>query len=117
MFLQDVVRLGLEAFEDFGVGSLDLAIALGVGGRGKAQFDAHVIAIVAEQLTGELGAVVCNDTVEHSESGRDAPDELEGGMLVDLDDWISFGPLGELVDGDVQVLIPASSRFEWSEDV
>jgi hypothetical protein len=94
-----------------------LAVALGVGGRGKAQFDAHVVAVIAKQLTGELGAVVCNDAVGHSESRRDAPDELEGRMLVDLDDRVSLGPLGELIDGDIQVLIPASSRFEGFEDV
>jgi hypothetical protein len=36
VLLEDVVRLGFETFEDFSVGALDLAVALGVGGLGEA---------------------------------------------------------------------------------
>lgn len=38
-------------------------------------------------------------------------------MLVDFDDRVSLGLFGEFVDGDIQVLISASSRFERPKDV
>lgn len=38
-------------------------------------------------------------------------------MLVDLNDRVSFGLLGELVDGDAEMLVPAAGRFKGPQDV
>jgi hypothetical protein len=117
VLLEDVEGLGFEALEDFRVGALDLAIASGVGGGGEAELDAHVFAVVTEELTSELGAVIRNDTVRHPKPSSDAPDEFKRGVLIDLDDRISLGPLSELVDSDILILEPARGPPERTQDI
>src|SRR5512133_2442860 len=86
MLLEDVEGFGFEALEDFCVGALHLAIASGVGGRGEAELDAHIFAVVTEEFTSELGAVIRNDTVRHPKPSSDASEEFKRGVRIDLDD-------------------------------
>src|SRR5512136_2061705 len=108
VLLEDVEGLGFKVSEDFRIGALHLAIASGVGGGGEAELDAHVFAVIAEKFTNELGAIIRNNTVRHPKPGCNALNELKCGVLIDLDDRISLGPLSELVDRDIQ--IPKSAR-------
>ena len=117
VLLEDVEGLGFEALEDFRVGALHLAIASRVGGGGEAELDAHVFAVVTEELTSELGAVIRNDTVRHPKPSSDAPDEFKRGVLIDLDDLIRLGLLSELVDSDIKILEPARGPPERIQDI
>ena len=44
-------------------------------------------------------------------------DKLDGRQHRGLADWLHFRPLGEFVDGDVEVLVSSGSTGERSQDV
>jgi hypothetical protein len=47
----------------------------------------------------------------------DGLDELDRILFVDLDNRGRFQPLGEFVDGDVEILVPSDGLREWPQDV
>jgi hypothetical protein len=42
---------------------------------------------------------------------------LDCGLLIDLDHRGCFRPLGEFVDGDIEIPVPSDGPGEWSMDV
>jgi hypothetical protein len=107
MFLQVVIGAHLESLEDVSIGSLDLSITLWMSNRRIADLDAKILTVSLERAAGELGPVVGDDPIWDPKLTDDGLDELDCGLLVDLDHMDCFWPLSELVDGDVQ--IPKSS--------
>jgi hypothetical protein len=105
MLLQAAIGANLEAFEDFSIGSLDLSITLWMSNGHRADLDASILTVSLECTVGVLGPIVGDDPVwdpKHTDN------ELDCGLLVDLEHMSCFQPLGELVNGDVQ--IPESSN-------
>jgi hypothetical protein len=117
MLLQAIIGAHLEALEDFSIGSLDLSITLWMSNRRIADLDAKILTISLEHTTGELGPVVGDDPVQDPKSADDGLDKLDCGLLVDLDHMGSFRPLGELVNGDIQISESSDSPGEWTQDV
>jgi hypothetical protein len=68
-----------------------------------ANFDAKILTVSLKCTAGELGPVVSDNPVWDPKPADDGLDELDCGLLVDLDHWGCFRPPGELVDGLVQI--------------
>jgi hypothetical protein len=66
---------------------------------------------------GELGHVVSDDLVQNPKPADDGLDELDCRLLVDLDHKGCFQPLGEFVDGDIEIPVPSDGLGEWPQDV
>ena len=105
MFLEDIIRFGLEALQNFCICTLSLTIAFGVGRRSEAELDAHDFAIITKQLTSELGAIVRNNTIWHTKPCCDAFDKSKGRVFIDLSDRVSIGPLSKLINSHIKMLI------------
>jgi hypothetical protein len=117
MLLQVVTGARLEAFEDFSIGFLDLYITLWMSNEriaGELECIAGILgmhwnasrillSLSLECIAGELGPIVSNDPVWDPTPADDGLDKLDYGLLVDLDHRGCFRPLGELVDGDIQI--------------
>jgi hypothetical protein len=103
VLLQVVIGVHLGALENFSVGSLDLSITLWMSNRRIADLDAKILTVSLEHATGELGPIVGDDPIQDPKPTDNGLDELDYGLLVDLGHRWCFGPLGELVDGDVQI--------------
>jgi hypothetical protein len=69
--------------------------------------DAKILAVSLEHAAGELRPVVGDDPVQDLKPADDRLDELDCGLLIDLDHRGCFRSLSELVDDDVQT--PKSS--------
>jgi hypothetical protein len=68
-------------------------------------------------FTGELGAIVCDDTVGNPKA-MDNVGEKEHSLLgPDAGDGTGLDPLGEFVDCDEQVGEAAGCPFQWSDKV
>jgi hypothetical protein len=93
-------RSGLEALKIFCIASFDLANALWMSNRCIADLDAKVLTVPLESTASGLGPVVSDDPIWDPKSVGDGLDELDYGLLVNLDHMGCFGPLGEFVDGD-----------------
>ena len=117
MLFQAVVGACLESPEDFYVCPLSLAIAHGMSHRRKAELGADALAILLEEPTFELGPVVRNDTAWDPKSTDDRLEESDSSTLGDVDHSGGLWPLGELVDGDEEVPVPANSPGKWSQDI
>jgi hypothetical protein len=107
----------LETLEDFYIGSLYLAIALWMSNRRVVDLDDKVLAVPLECTTGKLGPVVSDDFVRDPKPTDDGLYKLDCGLLVDFDHWGRFWPLGELIDGDVEILVPSDDLGKWSQHV
>jgi hypothetical protein len=117
MLLQVVISAGLMAFEDFSVGSLDQPITLWMSNRCIVDLDATILAVNLEHAVGELEPTVGDDHVRDSKPTDDGLDKLDCRLLVDLDHRGCFWPLGEHVDGDVQIPESSDGPGEWTQDV
>jgi hypothetical protein len=85
--------------------------------RHIVDLDAKILAVSLECTTGELGPVVSDDPVWDPKPTDDGLDELDCGLLVDLDHRGSFRPLGELVVGDIQIPKSSNGPGLWFQDV
>jgi hypothetical protein len=103
MLLQAVIGACLEALEDFSVGPLDLSITLWMSNRRIADLDARIPTVSLERAAGELGPVVGDDPVWDPKLADNGLGELDCRLLIDLEHRGCFQPLGELVNGDVQI--------------
>jgi hypothetical protein len=114
MLLQVIVGARLESTKDLCICPFCLAIAPGVGHRCEAELGADALAIFLEDLTCKLGSVVRNDMVWDPKSTYDGLEEGDSGTLGDVDHRGGLWPLGELVDGDEEVPVPANGLEKWS---
>jgi hypothetical protein len=114
MLLQAVIGACLEALENFSVGSLDLSITLWMSNGRIADLDAKILAVSLERVGGELEPIVGVDPIQVPKPVDDGLDELDCGLLVDLDHRSCFEPLGELVDGDIQIPESSNGLGEWT---
>jgi hypothetical protein len=103
MLPQADIGARVEAYEDFSIGSLDLSITLWMSNGHIADFDAKILTVSLECTAGELGPIVSNDPIRDPKPVDNRLDELDCGLLVDLDHRGCFRPPGELVDGNVQI--------------
>jgi hypothetical protein len=117
MLLQAIISASLETHKDFCVGSLHLVIALLVRNGSIANFYAKIFTVPFKCVAGELGPVVSDDPVQAPKPTDDGLDELDCRLLVDLDHKACFRPLGEFVDGDIEIPVPSDSSGEWPQDV
>lgn len=117
MFPEHVVLSYLEGLQDFGVCSLYLPIAFWVGGRGKAKFDPNALTVISEHVACDLCVVIGDDAVWDPKVARDTLNELEHGMFVDFGDQEFLRPLGELVNGDKEVLVASNGLGKHAQDI
>ena len=102
---------GLKASQDFRIGALSLTIAPGVCYRNVANLHSKVSIICLEEIASELRAVIGDDAVGDPEPAYESLDELDRGAGRDGADGFYLRPLGELVDGDIEVAVaPRRSR-------
>jgi hypothetical protein len=85
--------------------------------RRKAELGADTLAILLEEPTCKLGPVVCNDMAWDPKSTDNRLEESNSSTLCDVDHRGGLWPLGELVDGDEEVPVPADVPGEWSQDI
>jgi hypothetical protein len=117
MLFQAIIGVSLETLKDFYVGSLHLAIALWVSNEGISDFYAKIFIVLLECATGELGPIVSNDHVRDPKSTDGGLNKLDYGLLTDLDHRGRFRPIGEFVDGDIEILVPTDGSGKWPQDV
>jgi hypothetical protein len=117
MLLQVIVGARLESPEDLCIYPFRLAITPRVGHRCKAELGADALVVFLEDLTCKLGSVVRNDIVWDPKSTNDGLEEGDSGTLGDVDHKGGLWPLGELVDGDEEVSVPANGPGKWSGDI
>ena len=108
---------GLEASQDLRVGAFGLTIAPGVRHRSLADLRSKVSTICLEEIASELRAVVGDDAIRDSEPAQEALDELNCRADWDGADGFHLRPLGELVDGDVEVAVGLGCSREWTQDI
>jgi hypothetical protein len=114
MLLQVVIGARLESLEDICICPFCLAIASGVGHGCKAELGANALTIFLKDPTCKLGSIFRNDTVWDPKSTDYGLEEGNSGTLGDVDHRGGLWPLGELVDGDEEVPLPANSPGKWS---
>jgi hypothetical protein len=117
MLLQAIIGAGLKALQYFCTGTLHLPISFCMSNRDVANLDAKIFAVPLECTTSKLGSIVSDDPVWDPESAYDGLDEFHCGLLVDLEHWGCFRPLGEPVDGDIEEPVPSDSVGKWPHDV
>jgi hypothetical protein len=117
MLLQAVIGACLETLGDFSIGSLDLPITLWMSNGHIADLDVKILTVSLKCAAGELAPVVSDDPVQDPKPTDDGLNKLDYGLLVDLDHRGCFRPLGELVDGDVQILKSCNGPGERTQDV
>jgi hypothetical protein len=117
MLLQAIIGAGLKALEYFCIGTLHLPIAFWISNRGIADLDPKIFAVPLEGITSKLGLIVSDDPVWDPKPAYDGLDKLYCGLLVDFNHWGCFRPLGELVDGDIEELVPFDGAGKWPHDV
>jgi hypothetical protein len=109
--------VSLETLKDFYVGYLHLAIALWVSNGCIANFYFKNFTVPLECAVGELGPVINDDPVQDPKPADDGLDKLDCGLLIDLDHRGRFRPLGEFVDGDIEIPVPFDGLGKWPQDV
>jgi hypothetical protein len=82
-----------------------------------ADLDDKILTVSLNCTIGELGPVVGDDPIRDLIPADDSVDELGCGLLVDLGHSGCFRSLGELVDGDVQILESSNGPGERAQDV
>jgi hypothetical protein len=117
MLLQAIIGVCLETLEDFSIGSLDLSITLWMSNGRITDLDAKIFTVSLKCTAGELGSVVGDDPIRYPEPTDNGLYKLECGILVDLDHRGYFCPIGELVNGDVQIPESSDGPGQQTQDV
>jgi hypothetical protein len=112
-----IIGVSLETLKDFCVGSLHLAIALWVSSGGIADFYAIIFTLPLKCVASELGPIVSDDPVRDLKPADDGLDKLDYVLLIDPDHRCHFQPLGEFVDGDIEIPVPFDGPGKWPQDV
>jgi hypothetical protein len=116
MLLQAIIGASLKALVYFCIGTLHLSIAFWMSNRCIANLDAKIFAVPLEGTASKLGPIVGDDPVWDPKSVYNGLDEFHCGLL-DVDDWGCFRPLSELVDGNIEELVPFDGAGKWPHDV
>jgi hypothetical protein len=117
MFFQAIIGVSLETLKNFCIDSLYLVIALWVSNGGISDFYAKIFTLPLECTVGELGSIVSDDPVWDPKLEDDGLDKLDCVLLIDLDHRGRFRPLGEFVDGDIEISVPSDGLGKWPQDV
>jgi hypothetical protein len=117
MLFQAIICASLETLKDLCVGSLHLAIALWVSNGGIADFYGKIFTVSLECDAGELGPIISDDPVRDPKPADDGLDKLDCRLLIDFDHRGHFRPLGEFVDGDIEIPVPSDGPGKWIQDV
>jgi hypothetical protein len=117
MLLQAIISKSLETPKDFCIGSLHLIIALWVSNGRIENFYVKIFAVPLKCAAGELGPIVSDDPVQDPKLADDGLNELDRRLLVDLNHRGRFWPLGEFVDGDIEIPVSSDGPGEWPQDV
>jgi hypothetical protein len=88
-----------------------------VGHGCEAELGADAFIVLLKDPTCKLGPVVCNDTTWDPKSADTRLEEGNNSALGDADHRGGFRPLGDLVNGDKEVPVPADSPRKWSQDI
>jgi hypothetical protein len=88
-----------------------------VGHGCEVELGVDAFIVVLKDPTCKLGPVVCNDTTWDPESADDRLEKSDSNALGDADHRGGFRPLGELVNGDKEVPVPADSPGKRSQDI
>jgi hypothetical protein len=76
-----------------------------------------IVAEIQKLFTGELGAIVCDDTVGNPKAVDNVGEKEHSLFEPDTGDRVGLDPLGEFVDGNEQVGEAASCPFQGSDKV
>jgi hypothetical protein len=117
MLLQAIVGARLESPEDLCICPFHLAIIPEVGYGCEAELGDDALVILLKDSTCKLGSIVRNDTVWDPKSTDDGLEEGDSGTLGDVDHRGGLWPLGEFVDGNEEVPVPAKGAEKWSQDI
>jgi hypothetical protein len=117
MLLQAVVGARLESTEDLCICPFHLAVTPGMSHGREAELGANALAILLEDPTCKLSLIVHNDMTWDPKSTDDGLEEGECSTLGDVDHRGGLRPLGELVDGNEEVPVPANGPVKWSQDI
>jgi hypothetical protein len=82
-----------------------------------ANLDAKIFTVPLECITSELGPIVSDHPVQDTDLVDDRLDEVECSLSIDFDHRGRFQPLGDFVDGDVDIPVPFDSSGKWPQDV
>jgi hypothetical protein len=82
---------------------------------GIVDFYAMIFVVPLECAVGELGPVVSDDPVWDTKPTDDGLDKFDCGLLIDPDH--RGRPLGEFVDGDIEIPVPSDGSGKWPQDV
>jgi hypothetical protein len=82
--------------------------------RRIAELGANALTILLKKLTCKLGPIVFNDMAQDPKSTNNRLEESDSSTLGDVDHRGGLWPLGELVDGDEEVPVPADGSGERS---
>ncbi len=85
--------------------------------RRKAELGADALTILLEEPTCKLGPVVRNDMAWDPKSIDNRLEEGNSSTLGDADHRGGLWPLGELVNGDKEVPVPADGPGKQSQDI
>ena len=117
MLLQAIIGVSLKALKYFCIGTLHLPITFWMSNRDVANLDAKIFVVPLKDTTCKLGPIIGDDPILDPKSTYDGLDEFYCGLLVDFDHWGCFRPLGEFVDGDIEIPVSSDGPGEWPQDV
>ena len=80
--------------------------------RSIADLRSKVSIVGFEEVTSKLRAIICDDTIGDPEAAHEALDELDSRAGWNGSDGFHFRPLGELVDGDVEITVAPWRSWE-----
>jgi hypothetical protein len=117
MLLQAIIGASLKALEYFRIGALHLPIAFWMSNRGIANLDAKIFAVRLEGTASKMGPIVSDDPVWDTKYAYDGLDKFHCRLLIDFDHWGCFRSLGELIDGDIEEVVPFDGAGKWPHNV
>jgi hypothetical protein len=80
------------------IGFFDLSVRLRVRHLGKLQLYVKLVAVLLELSRGEVGAIICDDTMGHAKEKDDRVQKVYRGRFLGCCNWFFFNPLGKLMD-------------------